>query len=36
MKDAVNGAGYGGQAIADYMSTQGYEMTLYDIVEENN
>ena len=34
MKIAVIGAGNGGQAIAGYLSTQGYEVALYDIVEE--
>ena len=34
MKIAVIGAGNGGQAIAGYLSTQGYEVAVYDIVEE--
>ena len=34
MKIAVIGAGNGGQAIAGYLATQGYEVALYDIVEE--
>ena len=33
MKVCVLGAGNGGQAIAGYLSTQGYEVALYDIVE---
>ena len=34
MKIAVIGAGNGGQAIAGYLATQGYEVALYDIVAE--
>ena len=34
MKVAVIGAGNGGQAIAGYLATQGYEVALYDIVKE--
>ena len=34
MKITVIGAGNGGQAIAGYLATQGYEVALYDIVEE--
>ena len=34
MKVAVIGAGNGGQAIAGYLATKGYEVALYDIVNE--
>lgn len=34
MKICVLGAGNGGQAIAGFLSMQGYEVALYDIVEE--
>lgn len=34
MKISVIGAGNGGQAIAGYLAIQGYEISLYDIVEE--
>ena len=34
MKIAIIGAGNGGQAIAGYLSTQGYDVALYDIVED--
>lgn len=34
MKIAVIGAGNGGQAISGYLALQGYEVALYDIVEE--
>ena len=34
MKIAVIGAGNGGQAIAGYLALNGYEVSLYDIVEE--
>lgn len=34
MKIAVIGAGNGGQAIAGYLSMQGYDIALYDIVKE--
>ena len=34
MKIAVLGAGNGGQAIAGYLAKEGYEVSLYDIVEE--
>ena len=34
MKIAVIGAGNGGQAIAGYLATQGYDVALYDIVVE--
>ena len=34
MKIAVIGAGNGGQAISGYLAMQGYDVSLYDIVEE--
>lgn len=34
MKITVIGAGNGGQAISGYLALQGYEVALYDIVEE--
>ena len=34
MKISVIGAGNGGQAIAGYLATQGYDVALYDIVTE--
>lgn len=34
MKIAVLGAGNGGQAISGYLALKGYEVSLYDIVEE--
>ena len=34
MKIAVIGAGNGGQAISGYLAIQGYDVALYDIVEE--
>lgn len=34
MKVGVLGAGNGGQAIAGYLAMQGYEVALYDIVED--